>query len=114
MRKGGKKGEDIAVEFLKRKGHRIIERNYMTKFGEIDIITKSPAGEICFVEVKSEASPMSGPLKINREKIGKIKTTAMDFLSRHKWARNLPLRFDFVWINLKESKVIEHIEGGFE
>jgi putative endonuclease len=114
MKKSGNKGEDIAVEFLKRKGHKIIERNYMTRFGEVDIITKSPSGEICFVEVKSESTPVSGPLKINRNKIEKIKTTALDFLSRHKWARNLQVRFDFIWVNLEDLKVIEYIEGGFE
>ncbi len=114
MKKGKNKGEDVAVEFLKRRGHKIIERNYSTKYGELDIITRAPSGELCFVEVKSETSPFSGPLKINRSKINKIKTTALDFVSRNKWAIELQMRFDFIWVNLEELRVIEYIEGGFE
>lgn len=114
MKRSGNRGEEIAVEFLKRRGHKIIERNYTTRLGEVDIITRAPSGEICFIEVKSETTPVSAPLKLDRRKRAKIKTTALDFLSRHKWARNLPTRFDFIWVNLEESKVIEYIEGSFE
>jgi putative endonuclease len=114
MKRIGEKGEEIAVEFLKRRGHKIIEKNYSTRFGEVDIITRSPSGEICFIEVKSESTPMSGPFKLNRRKMEKIKTTALDFISKHKWARNLPVKFDFIWVNLEEARVIEYIEGGFE
>lgn len=48
----GKKGEDIACEFLLEKGYNIISRNYMKRCGEIDIIcTKDNI--VCFIEVKS-------------------------------------------------------------
>lgn len=114
MKERGKKGEEIAVQFLKKSGHRIVERNYVTRFGEIDIITKSPSGELCFVEVKSETLPMSGPFKINRNKIDKIKKSSFDFLSKRRWTKGMQVRFDFIWVNLEESKVIEYIEGGVE
>lgn len=45
-------GEDIACEFLQRKGFRIVERNYRKPWGEIDIIAEK-GNEIRFVEVKS-------------------------------------------------------------
>lgn len=48
----GDLGEDIACKFLKRRGFRVLERNYWKKCGEIDIIAKKD-NEIHFVEVKS-------------------------------------------------------------
>ena len=49
----GKIGEDIASEFLKKKGYQIIERNWGNKWGEIDIIAKDK-DIIVFVEVKTK------------------------------------------------------------
>lgn len=51
-RKLGDIGENIACDFLKGKGFEIIERNYLRKWGEIDIITRKEA-IIHFIEVKS-------------------------------------------------------------
>jgi len=51
-RKLGDIGENIACNFLKRRGFEILERNYSKKWGEIDIVTKR-AGLIHFIEVKS-------------------------------------------------------------
>ncbi len=48
----GKIGEDIASEWLKRGGYDIIERNYLKKFGEIDIVARE-TDFIHFVEVKT-------------------------------------------------------------
>ncbi|MDO8569285.1 MAG: YraN family protein [bacterium] len=55
-RKLGDIGENIACDFLKRRGFEIIERNYLRKWGEIDIITKK-SGLIHFIEVKSVTRP---------------------------------------------------------
>lgn len=49
----GNCGEDIAAEFLKKSGYRIIERNYRRKCGEIDIIA-AKAGVCYFIEVKAK------------------------------------------------------------
>jgi len=47
----GKRGEELASSFLRKKGYRIVERGYRTRFGEIDIIAYD--GEVlCFIEVK--------------------------------------------------------------
>ena len=49
----GNRGEEKAGEYLISKGYSIVERNFNTKFGEIDIVAKRPGGDIVFVEVKS-------------------------------------------------------------
>jgi len=51
-RRLGDKGEDIACDFLKNRAFEIIERNYMRKWGEIDIVARKD-GVVRFVEVKS-------------------------------------------------------------
>ena len=51
-RKLGDIGENIACDFLKRRGFEIIERNYLRKWGEIDIVARK-RNVIRFVEVKS-------------------------------------------------------------
>lgn len=49
----GNEGEEIACNYLKERGYRIIERNYRKPWGEIDIIAKVPNKTLVFVEVKT-------------------------------------------------------------
>lgn len=49
----GKYGEDKAVENLKNKGYRILERNHRKPWGELDIIAQY-GDELVFVEVKTQ------------------------------------------------------------
>lgn len=49
----GKRGEDVACEYLKRKGYKIIDRNYREVFGEIDVIARAKDKTLVFVEVKT-------------------------------------------------------------
>ena len=69
-REKGKRGEDRAVEFLKSKGYSIVERNFYSKFGEIDIIAERE-GVYHFVEVKSGTS-FEPIYNINHSKLNKI------------------------------------------
>ena len=57
-RKTGDFGEDIACEYLRRRGYEVICRNYLRKWGEIDIVAKIN-GIIRFVEVKSVTCEIS-------------------------------------------------------
>lgn len=54
QRRRGNMGEDFAVDYLQKAGYTILERNYTTKYGEIDIIAKKDR-YIAFVEVKARA-----------------------------------------------------------
>lgn len=51
-RQFGDLGEDIACLYLERRGFRIVERNYLRKWGEIDIVAEN-ASELRFIEVKT-------------------------------------------------------------
>ena len=55
----GYKAEDLAVEFLRRKGYDIVAVNYATFFGEIDIVARHK-GITVFVEVKARRSERFG------------------------------------------------------
>jgi putative endonuclease len=55
----GKYGEDLASDFLTRQGARIVDRNYHTRYGEIDLIAII-GDEILFVEVKTRTSQEYG------------------------------------------------------
>ncbi len=58
----GRENEAVAVQFLKRKGYRILDRNCRTACGEIDIVAKY--GQVTvFVEVKSRRSDRYGKAK---------------------------------------------------
>lgn len=55
----GRKGEELTCKYLKKRGYRILERNYSTPFGEADIVAVKD--EIyCFVEVKSRENTLHG------------------------------------------------------
>lgn len=57
--KKGKKGEGIAEKYLQDTGHKVVEKNYSTKFGEIDLITVKNK-TIRFVEVKTKVGETFG------------------------------------------------------
>ncbi|MDP2704300.1 MAG: YraN family protein [bacterium] len=49
----GKRGEDIACEYLKKRGYKILERNVREKWGELDIVVRAKDKTLVFVEVKT-------------------------------------------------------------
>ena len=58
-RKLGDIGENVACDFLQRRGFEIVERNYLRKWGEIDIVARK-SNLIHFIEVKSVTHGTSG------------------------------------------------------
>lgn len=95
----GALGEEAAALALRKKGYKIIERNYRCKMGEIDIIAKD--GEYtCFVEVRlrknnSFGSPADSINDGKRQRI--IKTAQLYAIE--KGIFDTPMRFDVVLIN---------------
>ena len=109
----GSRGEDIAARFLKKKGFVILERNYRSRYGEIDMVC-SDGGVISFVEVKSRSTFAHGlPQEfVDRRKRKKICLTALQFI-RERRADSRPMRFDVVAVDLTDETATL-IEGAFE
>jgi putative endonuclease len=115
MKALGSKGEDLAVTFLRKKGFRIISRNYKNYIGEIDIIAQD--GEtVVFIEVKTRANDSFGfPFEsVHRRKRQKLRNLALLYLK--KAGEELPVRFDVLSITCTESggMEIDHIQDAFE
>lgn len=111
----GEKGESLAVEQLTKKGYKILERNYRTKMGEIDIIAKD-GDVIVFIEVKARQTASYGNPKyaVTWTKQKKIIRTAQLYL---KLTNQLDkrARFDVVAIHRKEGRqFIEIIQNAFD
>ena len=111
----GKKGEEIALQFLKKKGYRIIEKNYVCKMGEMDIIAKEK-DTLAFIEVKTRTSTTFGPpqLAVNFQKQMQLSKVALYFL-KEKGIEEIKARFDVVAILLgPRGEGIELIRDAFE
>ncbi len=114
MRRLGIKGEDLAELFLKKKGFKILLRNYKTPIGEIDIIAEDQ-GTLVFVEVKTRTGGSYGlPFEaVNYRKREKLRKVALYYLKHSK--RDGPSRFDVLSIRTGSGKSeIEHITDAFE
>jgi len=107
----GKESEDVACEYLKRKNYRIIERNFRTRRGEIDIIAEKD-GILIFVEVRSLQKGLFNPIEsIGRRKLERILKAARYYLMKRE---NAVCRFDVIGIiGNGKNRRIEHIENAF-
>jgi putative endonuclease len=109
----GRKGEDIAVEYLKGKGYKILHRNYRTPVGEADIVV-SDNDILVFVEVKTRTGTSFGePFEaVDFRKQGKIRKIALYYLKMHKFEKQV--RFDVVSIVSRNGNPdIKHIIEAF-
>ena len=91
----GQWGEDQAARWLRKKGYRILERNYSCRFGEIDLIV-TDRKSVIFVEVKTRKNDHFGDAKeyVSPSKQRRVLSAASVWLSEH----DLPLdpRFDVI------------------
>lgn len=100
----GKACEDTAESLLKKRGYKILQRNFRTKLGELDIVARDK-DTICFVEVKGRRNLTRGlPQEmINRFKKRKICQSALLFLKQNNLL-NAKARFDVVTIDLNQGE----------
>lgn len=110
----GRSGEDFCEEFYRKKGYETKERNYHSRYGEVDLIV-SKDNLIVFVEVKTRSGNSLGrPAEaVNKQKQKKLQLSAM------KYMENEPLdvfsRFDVfeVWQNEGRIYKFNCIESAF-
>lgn len=103
----GKEGQRRAEKFLRKLGYKIIESNFRSKFGEIDLIaTKDDT--LVFVEVKARASDLFGLPEeaVNSRKISHITLAGEYYASLHPELPELQ-RIDVVSIEGSDIRLIE-------
>ncbi len=108
----GLQGEEIAKDYLIRKGMRCIETRYREKPGEIDLIMED-GDTVVFVEVKARFSQRQqgfGLSAVTPAKQKKIARAAVLFLARKNWLKRA-VRFDVLEINQEQ---ILHIPNAFQ
>ena len=107
----GKIGEDKATEYLEKLGYKIIERNFVAKQGEIDIIAKDKQ-ELVFIEVKTRTNNLYGkPIdSVNKPK-QKHFTNTVEYYIYSKHLENEYVRLDVIEVYIKSNKYkINHIK----
>ena len=112
--KKGRTAEEIAAAYLKRKGYRILERNYQIRGGEIDVVAEV-GSFLVFVEVKErKAAAMVSPLESVTMKKRELLLRAAEVYLLRRPTRLQP-RFDVVGIVRERdgSYRITHIENAF-
>jgi putative endonuclease len=112
----GRWGEKRSGRFLKKKGLKVLTRNFSCKCGEIDLIMVDRDGSIVFVEVRTRAGEdfATAEASITSVKKARLLKTARFFLAKHR-IEDRPFRFDVVTIVLGQSggEQIRHYKNAF-
>ncbi len=115
----GATGEQLAVDHLLRLGFAILERNYRTRLGELDVVAFGEQ-RLVFCEVKTRLAPSRArdPLEsVHARKRAQVRRIAGLWLAArpgHPYAREL--RFDAIGVTLDRAGrllALEHVEGAF-
>lgn len=110
----GQIGEDVAAEFLQRKGYEILDRNYRQPWGEIDIIGVKD-GVVRFIEVKSvsreslsdhglEEGSHRPEEMVHEHKIRKISMTAEMYMNGSRDTRDYQIDVVGVFLDVKNRR----------
>jgi putative endonuclease len=112
----GSRGEDLAVRYLKKKGFKVIERNYHCPWGEIDLVAREK-NTLVFVEIKARSSSEYGLPQdaVDRFKQKKLIEVARAYMAEHHLKDDIIARFDVVAIHLTPTGPdIELIKDAFQ
>lgn len=109
----GKTGEELACSYLKKNGYSILDRNYSTDVGEIDIVA-TDTKTLIFVEVKARSSedygyPGEAVTYVKRRKINQV---AAQYMKKYRFF-NVDVRFDVIEVYL-EQRTVNHIVNAFD
>ncbi|MBR6793716.1 MAG: YraN family protein [Clostridia bacterium] len=109
----GLKGELAAVRYLKKKGYRILKRNFQCRFGELDLIAQDKDCLVfCEVKTRSEGMIASPQESVTHAKQQKMIKTALYWLQSKDL--DLPMRFDVIAVTAEQGRLtVEHLENAF-
>lgn len=112
----GRWGQNRAEQYLRRRSHRTIARNFSFRGGELDLVMADAGGTLVFVEVKTRQNEDYLPARtaVTYKKQQKISRTAKCFLKQFKIS-DRPLRFDIITVILPEKgrPLIQHYPNAF-
>lgn len=111
----GRKGEQLALSYLKKCGYRIVDLNYRCPLGEVDIVARD-GDTIVFVEVKTRRDSSFGH---PREAVGFRKRSQLSKVAQYflkvKRAEHLSARFDVMEVKIdQDGPRIELFKNAFE
>ena len=110
----GEKGEVFAMMYLKKNRYKLLDCNYCSQYGEIDIVAKK-GGVYVFVEVKTRSGNFMNPREaVNKKKENNIFATAKEFLKDYN-LKDVSYRFDIIEVigfDFDDFK-INHLENAF-
>jgi putative endonuclease len=115
MQQFGANSESDAARLLKKEGYKILEQNFRTKLGEIDIIARDRQ-TIVFVEVKARTSDRYGKAKwaVTPTKQKKLSIVALSYLKATR-QQSAKARFDVVAVDTRgDATEVEIIKNAFE
>jgi len=108
----GRKGENLAASYLREQGWEILERNYRTRLGEIDLVCRDH-NTIVFVEVKTrtETDFARPDQSVTRRKQAKLRRLVEDYQVKHR-LESADVRVDVLGVTLSGRRPeFEHIVG---
>lgn len=111
----GNLGENIACEYIEKRGYKIIERNFRCYNGEIDIIAKDK-DELVFIEVKTRTGDKYGqPIEaVDINKTKHIYRSAEYYVYKNN-IKDIPIRLDIIEILIIKNKIkIRYIKKAIE
>jgi putative endonuclease len=115
----GQLGERVAAEHLMRRGFRILERNYRSRWGELDIVAfDGRALVFCEVKTRRSGQPGAWPLEsVHPRKRRQVRRMAGQWLNeRPEHPPATVIRFDAIGVRIDGSGALsglEHLEGAF-
>lgn len=107
----GLKGEIAAAKYLKKKGYKILEKNFQCRFGELDLIAQDKDGLVfCEVKTRSEGMIALPQESVTYAKQQKMIKTALFWLQSKEL--DLPMRFDVIAVTAEKGGLsITHLEN---
>lgn len=118
----GQQGEIDAADRAMKQGYTLLRRNYRTPYGEIDLILRSPEGELVFTEVKSRVGSFFGypESAVDERKKHHIIRSAYHYLQdNYPDEENIPWRIDIIAIiyaadrkTIRDFKWYENVTAG--
>lgn len=109
----GRQAEDRACDYLQQQGLQLLQRNYRSKRGEIDLIMQHE-GQLIFVEVRFRRQSQFGNAaeSVDWRKQAKLVACAQHYIQTHRQVQQQPCRFDVVALN-GNNLALEWIPNAF-